>query len=115
MKFQYDIILIGFIAALSAYFLNFFGFIIGGLVVGYLIREDYNDAAINGAIAGLSAGLVMDIIFIILFGNFLMNYNAEIIFALIFMIGNFFAGLGLGAIGGLGGLFIREHIEAQNN
>ena len=114
MKLNYKIILIGFIVALSAYFINFFGFIIGGLVVGYLIRDDYNNAAINGAIAGLSAGLLMDINVIILWTNSFTNYNAGIISALIFMIGNVIAGLGLGGIGGLGGIFIREQDETPN-
>lgn len=116
MKLNYHIILIGFIAALSAYFINFFGFIIGGLVVGYLIRDDYNNAAINGAIACLSAGLILNITVIILWTNFFINNNgAGIIYALIFMIGNVVAGLGLGGIGGIGGIFIREQIETQNN
>ena len=116
MKLNYKIILIGFIiAALSSFFINFLGFVIGGLVVGYLIRDDYNNAAINGAIAGLSTGVLLDIILLIpwfyslVYGNVFANLLAFII-----LIGNLVAGLGLGGIGGFCGIFIREQIEKPN-
>ena len=107
MKLKYNILLIGFIAAMSAYFISFFGFIIGGLVVGYLIKDNYNDAVINGAIAGLSAGVLVDIIFVISNTSyFIDNHGVAIAAAVIFMIGNV-----VGGISGIGGIIVREQIE----
>ena len=104
MNLNFKAIIIGFIVTVVAYFIvGYFSFILGGLVVGYFINDDYIDGAINGAIAVASAGLLLGIgLGLFKFGIIFVPIPAIIV------------GLILGGICGAVGMYPKEQIEMRN-
>ena len=121
MNLNFKAIIIGFVITAATFFvLGYFSYILGGLVVGYLIADDYIDGAINGAIAAAIAGFLVGLFYLLLFGSIIHGVSGYgvtglayfgIIFVAIQMV---IAGLVLGGIGGAAGVFLKEQIEIRN-
>ena len=110
---------LGFVVTGVTYFvLGYFSFILGRLVVAYLIDADYIDGAINGAIAAAIAGLLVGLFYLLLVGSLANAYcfnSGLAYFGIIFVaFQSIIAGLILGGIGGAGGIFLKEEIEMRN-
>ncbi|ADZ09384.1 hypothetical protein Metbo_1140 [Methanobacterium lacus] len=119
MRLYFKYIIIGFIiAATTSFVLGYFSSILGGLVVGYLIADDYMDGAINGAIASAIVGLLYGVFYLLLFSRIFNTYGVsggfEYVGIIFIAIAAIFAGLILGGIGGAAGVFIKEQSEIRN-
>ncbi len=125
MYLNYKSIGIGFVvSAVFVLVLGDLGYIFGGLVVGYLITNDYYDGAINGAIASGLVGLLVALYIAFILSRIIGAYNGfygssgtsaimygTLIFAAIQAI---VIGLVLGGIGGAAGVFVYEQLENRN-
>jgi Family of unknown function (DUF5518) len=122
LNFNFKAIIIGFVVTAVTFFvLGYFSYILGGLVVGFLIADDYMDGAINGAIAAGVAGLLVGIFYLFLFSALIHGISSQGTFGGIAYFGIIFtaiqliiAGLVLGGIGGAAGIFLKEQIEMRN-
>ena len=96
----------------------------GGLVVGYLITDDYFDGAINGAIAAGLVGLLVALYIAFILSRILSVYNGSYSssgtspFLYVTLISAalqaIVIGLVLGGIGGAAGIFVYEQLEMRN-
>ncbi len=122
LNLNFKAIIIGFVVTAVTFFvLGYFSYILGGLVVGFLIADDYMDGAINGAIAAGIAGLLVGIFYLFLFSALIHGISSQSTFGGIAYFGIIFtaiqliiAGLVLGGIGGAAGIFLKEQIEMRN-
>lgn len=114
MYFNFKSVFIGFIIALVWIFivpsdlLMNFGFLLGGVVAGYLVADDYLNGAINGVISSILAALIFAIIFLI---NFLVT---NFLYVFLEVIGVVVISVILGGIGGAVGIFIRKQLEKED-
>jgi hypothetical protein len=102
--------------------LGFWGYLIGGVVAGYLIADDYYDGAINGAISSALSGLLVAFIVARIYGAYIpyTQYTTSGTTAILFgavifaIIQSIIVGLVLESLGGAAGVFVYEQIEIRN-
>ena len=123
MYLKLKAIIVGFIVSAVLFpFLGYLSPLFGGLITGYLVADDYIDGAINGAISATSGGLLIAIFLLYFMARIFGAYSSYggtsgLVYAsFIYVIAQFLvAGLFLGGLGGLAGIFLRDQIEIRTH
>lgn len=125
MRLYFKFIVLGIIVGIlpSLIFPNA-GFVLGGLVVGYLIADNYLDGVINGlvsqAIAGLLVSWIILLLMLIIFNhvplpNSQLSQTDTLLFYGIFMgIQSAVLGSIIGAVFGILGVFINTSLKQKD-
>ena len=94
------------VANFSGESLLFSSFLLGGIIVGYMVNMNWKKGAINGLIAGIVAALIVNVISIILLVS--QGYAAYLSVILSSLVVYLVMELVLSAVGGVFGSLIRS-------
>jgi hypothetical protein len=123
IRLYFKFIVLGIIVGtLFSLFVSNLGFIIGGLFVGYLIADNYLEGAVNACISQAVSGLLVVLLIPLLMTAFLNSSSFSLsspgnylIYIFIMGIESVIAGLIIGLIFGIVGVFINKSLTKAND